>query len=34
MTENLVLYPRLGYVEVDRCVDNGYDRVYFTKDVG
>ncbi|KMO68186.1 GNAT family N-acetyltransferase [Mycolicibacterium obuense] len=34
MTENLVFYPRLGYVEVDRRVDNGYDRVYFTKDVG
>src|SRR5690242_10098817 len=34
MTENLALYPRLGYVEVDRRVDDGYDRVYFTKDVG
>ncbi|WP_111509685.1 GNAT family N-acetyltransferase [Mycobacterium kyogaense] len=34
MTENLVFYPRLGYVEVDRRVDDGYDRVYFTKDVG
>lgn len=34
MTENLVFYPRLGYVEVDRGVDDGYDRVYFTKDVG
>lgn len=31
MTENLTLYPRLGYVQVDRRVDNGYDRVYFAK---
>lgn len=33
MTENLVLYPRLGYVEVDRRTENGFDRVYFVKTV-
>ena len=31
MTENLAMYPRLGYVEVERrCVD-GFDRVFFVK---
>ncbi|MEH3140532.1 MAG: GNAT family N-acetyltransferase [Mycobacterium kyogaense] len=33
MTENLALYPHLGYVEVDRHVDEGYSRVYFVKAV-
>lgn len=33
MTENLTLYPRLGYVEVDRRSDEGFDRVFFVKDV-
>ena len=31
MTENLGLYPRLGYVEFDRCIEDGFDRVYFSK---
>lgn len=31
MTENLRFYPRLGYVEVARRVDDGFDRVYFAK---
>jgi len=31
MTENLALYPRLGYRETGRHTDNGFDRVYFTK---
>lgn len=31
MTENLSLYPYLGYVEVDRRVDDGFHRVYFVK---
>jgi GNAT superfamily N-acetyltransferase len=31
MTENLRLYPRLGYVETDRRVEDGYSRVYFRK---
>lgn len=31
MTENLTLYPRLGYVQTDRRIENGFDRVYFVK---
>ena len=31
MTENLRLYPRLGYVEVERRVEDRYRRVYFRK---
>ena len=31
MTENLRLYPRLGYDQVGRRRQDGYDRVYFRK---
>lgn len=31
MTENLELYPRLGYQQFDRRYENGFDRVYFGK---
>ena len=31
MTENIELYPRLGYAETTRRVENGYRRVYFRK---
>ena len=31
MTENLELYPRLGFVETDRRVQYGYARVFFRK---
>lgn len=31
MTENLAMYPRLGYVEVDRRRQDGFDRVFFVK---
>ena len=31
MTENLELYPRLGYQQFDRRIENGFDRVYFCK---
>ncbi|MGB1033973.1 MAG: GNAT family N-acetyltransferase [Primorskyibacter sp.] len=31
MTENLTLYPRLGYVETHRATDQGFRRVYFEK---
>ncbi len=34
MTENLSLYPRLGYVEVERRTEDGFDRVFFEKRVG
>jgi ribosomal protein S18 acetylase RimI-like enzyme len=33
MTENLAMYPRLGYVETDRRSEDGFDRVYFAKGV-
>ena len=31
MTENLALYPALGYVETGRRVEDGFARVYFSK---
>ena len=31
MTENLALYPALGYVETGRRVEDGFSRVYFSK---
>jgi ribosomal protein S18 acetylase RimI-like enzyme len=31
MTENLLIYPRLGYVEVGRRTEHGFNRVYFEK---
>ena len=31
MTENLALYPKLGYHEFDRRTEDGFDRVYFAK---
>jgi ribosomal protein S18 acetylase RimI-like enzyme len=31
MVENLRLYPRLGFVETERRVENGYRRVFFRK---
>lgn len=31
MTENLSLYPRLGYVEIARRSEDGFNRVYFEK---
>ena len=33
MTANLALYPRLGYTEISRRTDEGFDRVFFRKDV-
>ena len=34
MTENLTLYPALGYAETGRRQEDGFDRVYFRKDLG
>ena len=34
MTENLLLYPKLGYVETGRRVEEGFARVYFRKPLG
>ena len=31
MTENLVLYPRLGYLEDGRAERDGFARVFFSK---
>lgn len=31
MTDNLALYPRLGYRQTDRRIDEGFDRVFFVK---
>lgn len=31
MTENLAMYPRLGYCEIDRRKEDGFERVYFRK---
>ena len=31
MTENLSIYPRLGYAEIGRGTEDGFDRVYFSK---
>ena len=33
MTENLSFYPRHGYRETHRAVDDGFSRVYFSKAV-
>jgi ribosomal protein S18 acetylase RimI-like enzyme len=33
MTENLAMYPRLGYERAGRRHDGGYDRVFFRKAV-
>ncbi len=34
MTENLSYYPRRGYRETHRAVQDGYHRVFFSKVVG
>ena len=34
MTENLAFYPRHGYVRTHRAEQDGFDRVFFTKELG
>jgi ribosomal protein S18 acetylase RimI-like enzyme len=34
MTENQALYRRLGYVEIGRVTEKGFDRVYMAKALG
>jgi GNAT superfamily N-acetyltransferase len=34
MTENVARYPKLGYVEVGRGYEHGFDRVFFRKELG
>ena len=31
MAENLSIYPRLGYAEIGRRTEDGFDRVFFEK---
>lgn len=31
MVENIAMYPKLGYTEVDRRIDQGFSRVFFRK---
>ncbi|HEY9151422.1 MAG TPA: GNAT family N-acetyltransferase [Anaerolineales bacterium] len=31
MTENQVFYPRIGYMEYERKFDDGYDRIFYRK---
>lgn len=33
MTENLAMYPKIGYIEVDRRRQSGFNRVFFRKQV-
>lgn len=33
MAENLLFYPRLGYAQVERRTERGFDRVFFSKKV-
>lgn len=33
MTDNLSIYPRLGYVKVAERTEDGFNRVYFEKDL-
>lgn len=33
MTENLIMYPKLGYVEIGREEQDGFKRVFFRKDL-
>ena len=33
MTENILIYPRLGYRETRRAVEEGYARVFFRKTI-
>ena len=34
MTDNLSMYPHLGFREIDRRREDGFSRVYFEKDLG
>ncbi len=31
MSQNLSIYPHLGYVETGRRIEDGFNRVYFEK---
>jgi len=31
MTENQIFYPKIGYVEYERKIDQGYERIFYRK---
>jgi hypothetical protein len=33
MVENLALYPKMGFVETERRTEEGFERVYFRKEL-
>ncbi|GKT60051.1 acetyltransferase [Colletotrichum tofieldiae] len=33
MYENLVLYPKMGFIETERKIEDGYERVYFRREL-
>lgn len=33
MHENLILYPKMGFVETERKTEDGYERVYFRREL-
>ena len=33
MVENIAIYQRLGFAEIDRKSEDGFDRIYFRKEV-
>ncbi len=33
MTENLAMYPKLGYMETERKIQDGFSRIFFRKAV-
>ncbi|KZL68535.1 acetyltransferase protein [Colletotrichum incanum] len=33
MFENLVLYPKMGFIETERKTEDGYERVYFRREL-
>ncbi|KAK7454817.1 hypothetical protein CaCOL14_005883 [Colletotrichum acutatum] len=33
MYENLILYPKMGFVETERRTEDGYERVYFRREL-
>lgn len=33
MTENQTFYPHIGYVEYDRRMEDGYDRIFYRKNI-
>lgn len=34
MTENQTFYPKMGYVEFERGMEDGYNRIFYRKELG